>query len=68
MFGRLAELNITPELKPAQELSTKSEIVDRVIRRAQELQRSWHPIEGENTADKKQQPVSLWHLSHSQSG
>jgi very-short-patch-repair endonuclease len=66
MFGRLAELNITPELEPASKSSTKSEIVDRVIRRAQELQSSWHPIESENLVDKKQQPIGLWHQSHSQ--
>ena len=66
MFGRLTELNITPELEPASKSSTKSEIVDRVIRRAQELQSSWHPIESENLVDKKQQPIGLWHQSHSQ--
>jgi len=66
MFGRLAELNITPELEPASKSSTKSEIVDRIIRRAQELQSSWHPIESENMADEKQQPIGLWHQSHSQ--
>jgi len=42
MFGRLAELNITPELKPASKPATNSELVDRVIRRAQELKTSWH--------------------------
>jgi very-short-patch-repair endonuclease len=66
MFGRLTELNITPELEPASKSSTKSEIVDRVIRRAQELQSSWHPIESESMVDKKQQPIGLWHQSHSQ--
>jgi hypothetical protein len=68
VFGRLAELNITPELEPAPERSTQSEIVDRVIRRAKELQRSWHPIESENTAGEKEPPISLRHLSRSQSG
>jgi hypothetical protein len=45
MFGRLAELNITPELEPASESSSKAEVVERVIRRAQELQASWRSSE-----------------------
>jgi len=66
MFGRLAELNITPELEPASKSATKSELVDRVIRRAQELQSVWHPVENGNLTDPKQQPTNPWHLSHLQ--
>jgi very-short-patch-repair endonuclease len=67
VFGRLTELNIAPELKPLESKpSSKSEIVDRVVRRAQELQAAWRPIESEIMADKKQQPFGPWHLSHSQ--
>lgn len=42
VFGRLAELNITPELELASSKpSAKAEVVERVIRRAQELQALW---------------------------
>jgi very-short-patch-repair endonuclease len=51
VFGRLIELNITPELElAAPKSSTKTEIIERVIRRAQELQDSWRP--SGVTADK----------------
>jgi very-short-patch-repair endonuclease len=66
MFGRLAELNITPELEPASKSLAKSELVDRVIRRAQELQSVWHPVENGILTDPKQQPTNPWHLSHLQ--
>ena len=49
VFGRLAELNITPELEPASKPATNSEVVDRVIRRAQELKTSWHLAEATNS-------------------
>jgi very-short-patch-repair endonuclease len=45
LFERLAEMNIAPELESASKPSHKSEVVDRVIRRAQELRTSWHSIE-----------------------
>ena len=42
VFGRLVELNIAPELEFAEsKASAKTEVVERVIRRAQELQASW---------------------------
>jgi len=42
VFARLAELDIAPELAVAGEkLSAKNEIVERVIRRAQELRAAW---------------------------
>jgi very-short-patch-repair endonuclease len=51
MFGRLAELNIPPELEFTEaKPSAKSEIVERVIRRAQEMQACWHS--NEETAGK----------------
>jgi hypothetical protein len=42
MFARLADLNITPELETESKSSSKAEVVERVIRRAQELQAAWH--------------------------
>jgi very-short-patch-repair endonuclease len=43
VFGRLAELDILPELELAKsQPSAKAEVVERVIRRAQELQALWH--------------------------
>jgi very-short-patch-repair endonuclease len=57
VFGRLTELNIAPELKPLESKpSSKSEIVDRVVRRAQELQAAWRPIESENMAARNNSP------------
>ena len=50
MFARLVELNITPELELASKPSSKAEVVERLIRRAQELQAAWHS--SEETADK----------------
>jgi very-short-patch-repair endonuclease len=51
MFGRLAELNITPELEVAAgKPSAKADIIERVVRRAQEMQANWHS--NEETADK----------------
>jgi very-short-patch-repair endonuclease len=42
VFSRLTELNISPELELAEsKTSAKTEVVERVIRRAQELQASW---------------------------
>jgi hypothetical protein len=50
MFARLAELNIPPELELVEaKAAAKSEIVERVIRRAQEMQASWHS--NQETAD-----------------
>ena len=50
MFARLAELNIPPELELGEaKTSAKSELVERVIRRAQEMQASWHS--NQETAD-----------------
>ena len=51
VFGRLAELNILPELEPAAATPhTKNEVVERVIRRAEEMRATWNPVE--NTAEK----------------
>jgi hypothetical protein len=51
VFGRLAELNIRPELElAASQSSSKAEVVERVIRRAQELRAAWSSNAG--TADK----------------
>ena len=51
VFERLGELNITPELESAaSKPSSNAEVVDRVIRRAQELQAAWRSTE--ETADK----------------
>lgn len=42
VFSRLTELNIAPELELAEsKASAKTEVVEQVIRRAQELQASW---------------------------
>ncbi len=45
VFRRLQELNITPELVPGAGPTAplSNEVVERVIRRAEELRRSWHP-------------------------
>lgn len=52
MFGRLAELNITPELEPAaSKPSAKAEIVERVIRRARELRALWQPKQEDANRD-----------------
>jgi len=46
MFARLAELNIPPELELVEATtSAQSEIVERVIRRAQEMKASWQSNE-----------------------
>jgi hypothetical protein len=50
MFERLVELNITPELELASKASSKAEVVERVIRRAQELQAAWRS--NEETTDR----------------
>jgi hypothetical protein len=45
VFRRLQELNITPELLTGSTPAPKSQadVVERVVRRAEELRRSWHP-------------------------
>lgn len=45
VFRRLQELNITPELVPSPTPAThpQAEVVERVIRRAEELRLQWHP-------------------------
>jgi hypothetical protein len=45
VFRRLEELGITPELIPSASSAApkQDEVVERVIRRAQELRASWHP-------------------------
>lgn len=56
VFRRLQELNITPELvtgsTPASQ--PQADVVERVIRRAEELRRSWHP-EPENDSESAKQ-------------
>jgi very-short-patch-repair endonuclease len=43
IFERLAELNIKPELElAASKPAAKAEVIERVIRRAQELRAEWH--------------------------
>lgn len=53
VFRRLQELNITPELVTSSSPTAQdsSEVVDRIIRRAEELRRSWHP-EAEDDAGR----------------
>ena len=55
VFRRLQELNITPELAASLSSSppTQTDLVERVIRRAQELRVSWHPEQqgGENSGE-----------------
>jgi very-short-patch-repair endonuclease len=52
MFARLVELNIAPELELASaKPSAKAEVVERVIRRAQELRSEWHSEE--NTSSEQ---------------
>ncbi len=55
VFRRLQELNITPELVTASTpvAQPRADLVERVIRRAEELRRSWHPENEESDASDK---------------
>jgi very-short-patch-repair endonuclease len=67
MFGRLAELNITPELElAASKPSTKAEVVERVIRRAQELRAEWRSKEKieETPSPKQWSDTRIFHPAH----
>jgi hypothetical protein len=50
VFRRLQELNITPQLVtgPAATPQPQSDAVQRVVRRAEELRRLWHPEQEAN--------------------
>jgi len=45
VFGRLREMGIAPELarKTSSASPGQSDVIERVIRRAQDLRKSWHP-------------------------
>src|SRR6266699_2754827 len=56
VFRRLQELNITPELVTSSTSTAQPQrdVVERVVRRAEELRRSWHPeTEDDSESDKQ---------------
>jgi very-short-patch-repair endonuclease len=63
MFARLVELNIAPELELASaKPSAKAEVVERVIRRAQELRAEWHSEDKieENTSPEQGSDIRMF--------